>query len=41
MLVGVIDGARIMTIRDPALDGAGTLTLLRTLIARFLAPPKT
>jgi len=42
MLLSVIDGAETLTIRDPLLDLAKTITLLKLMIARFLvrsAPP--
>lgn len=39
VLIGVVDGSKAMTVRDPSLDRAGMIELLRTLIARFLAPP--
>ena len=40
ILIGVVDGSKTMAVRDPSLDRAKTIRLLRALIARFLAPPE-
>lgn len=39
VLIGVADGSKAMTVRDPLLDKTRIIELLHTLIARFLAPP--
>jgi TetR/AcrR family transcriptional repressor of uid operon len=39
ILIGVIDGAKALTIRDPGLDMTKAIELLQTLVARFLTPP--
>lgn len=39
VLIGMVDGLKATTIRDPSLDRVGLIELRRTLIARFLAPP--
>jgi TetR/AcrR family transcriptional regulator, repressor for uid operon len=39
LLLGVLDGARTLAIRDPQLDKAAATEMLRTLINRFLRPP--
>lgn len=38
-LLGVIDGWKTMTIRDPKFDRGKSLDALKALIIRFLAPP--
>ena len=40
VLIGVIDGSKVMAVRDPSLDRTKAIELLRTLIARFLTPPE-
>jgi TetR/AcrR family transcriptional repressor of uid operon len=39
ILIGVIDGSKIMAVRDPSLNRMKTIKLLHTLIVRFLTPP--
>lgn len=39
VLMSVIDGTRMIGIRDPKLETARTFGLVKTMIARFLAPP--
>lgn len=39
VLMSVIDGTRLIGIRDPKLETAKTFGLVKTMIARFLAPP--
>lgn len=39
LLLGVLDGARTLSIRDPQIDKAAASAMLRTLINRFLRPP--
>jgi AcrR family transcriptional regulator len=39
ILVSVIDGSKIMTVRDPKLDMKKSAELLKIMIGRFLAPP--
>jgi hypothetical protein len=41
ILISVVDGSRIQEVRDPKLDKSKTMDLLKTMIARFLAPPPT
>lgn len=38
VLIGVIDGAKVMSVRDPSLNREKKIELLRTLMVRFLAP---
>lgn len=38
ILMSVVDGSRIQAVRDPKLDKGKTMDLLKTMIARFLAP---
>lgn len=38
VLIGVIDGSRVMGVRDPSLNRTKTIELLHTLIVRFLMP---
>lgn len=40
VLLGVIDGAKTMTIRDPKLDKGRCIDYLKILITRFLAAPR-
>lgn len=39
VLIGMVDGFKATTIRDPSLDRAGMIEPRRTLIAPFLALP--
>lgn len=39
VLIGVIDGSKIMAVREPSPNRMKTIELLRTLIDRFLTPP--
>jgi TetR/AcrR family transcriptional regulator, repressor for uid operon len=39
ILMSVIDGAKTLAIRDPELDMAKGIDVLKTLISRFLTPP--
>ncbi|MEA2740546.1 MAG: TetR/AcrR family transcriptional regulator, repressor for uid operon [Acetobacteraceae bacterium] len=39
ILIGVIDGAKVLKIRDPTADMTKSVAMLRTLITRFLTPP--
>lgn len=39
VLIGVIDGSKVMAVRDPSLNRIKTIELLHTLIVRFLTPP--
>lgn len=39
VLIGVIDGSKIMAVRAPSLNRMKTIELLQTLIVRFLTPP--
>jgi AcrR family transcriptional regulator len=39
ILISVIDGTKIMAVRDPKLDVKKSVELLKIMIARFLAPP--
>jgi AcrR family transcriptional regulator len=39
ILFGILDGARMMTIRDPKLDMAQILDTIKILVRRFLQPP--
>ncbi len=39
VLIGVVDGSKAITVRDPSLDRTRIIELLHTLISRFLAPP--
>ena len=41
ILMGVVDSSRILTVRDPKLDKSKAMDLLKTMIARFLAPQGT
>jgi TetR/AcrR family transcriptional regulator, repressor for uid operon len=38
ILMSVMDGSKILSLRDPKLDKSKTMDLLKTMIARFLAP---
>ncbi len=38
ILIGVIDGSKIMALRDPTIDTKKSTALLKTLITRFLRP---
>jgi TetR/AcrR family transcriptional regulator, repressor for uid operon len=38
ILIGVIDGAKLMSIRNPAIDATKSADLLKVLMARFLSP---
>lgn len=38
ILMSVVDGSKILPIRNPKLDKSKTMDLLKTMIARFLAP---
>nr|WP_245003605.1 TetR/AcrR family transcriptional regulator [Bradyrhizobium liaoningense] len=40
ILLAIIDGARAMPIRTPSLDVEQSLAHLRTMLSRFLKPPK-
>jgi len=40
ILLAIVDGARAMPIRTPSLDIEQSLAHLRTLLSRFLRPPK-
>lgn len=39
ILMSIFDGAHTLTIRDPELDTAASVDLLKILISRFLTPP--
>ena len=39
VLIGVIDGSKVMAVRDPSLNRTKTIELLHTLIVRLLTPP--
>lgn len=39
ILMSVVDASRIQAIRDPKIDKSKTMDLLKTMVARFLAPP--
>jgi TetR/AcrR family transcriptional regulator, repressor for uid operon len=39
ILFGILDGARMMTVRDPKLDMAAILDTIKILVRRFLQPP--
>lgn len=39
ILFGILDGARMMTVRDPKLDMARILDAIKILVRRFLQPP--
>lgn len=38
ILMSVVDGSKILAVRDPKLDKSKMMDLLKTMIARFLAP---
>src|SRR5262249_5938224 len=40
ILFGVLDGARMMTVRDPKLEMARILDTIKILVRRFLQPPQ-
>jgi AcrR family transcriptional regulator len=40
ILIGILDGARLMTIRDPKIDMIKVLDHLKILVGRFLLPPR-
>ena len=40
ILFGILDGARMLTIRDPKIDMTRILDHLKILIGRFLLPPR-
>ncbi|MES2293665.1 MAG: TetR/AcrR family transcriptional regulator [Pseudomonadota bacterium] len=40
ILFGLLDGARMMTIRDPKIDMTKVLDHLKILVGRFLLPPR-
>lgn len=39
ILIGILDGAKAMTIRDPRLDKAKSIAILEIAISRLLRPP--
>jgi len=41
ILFGILDGARMMTVRDPKLDMAQILDTIKLLVRRFLQPPSS
>ena len=41
ILFGILDGARMMTVRDPKLDMAEILDTIKILVRRFLQPPSS
>jgi AcrR family transcriptional regulator len=41
ILMSVVDGSKILAVRDPKLDKSRTMDLLKTMIGRFLAPQGT
>jgi TetR/AcrR family transcriptional repressor of uid operon len=39
LLMGVIDGTKVMSVKDPDFDMAKTMGLVKLMFGRFLAPP--
>jgi hypothetical protein len=41
VLFGILDGTRMLAIRDPKIDMTKILDHLKILVARFLVPPRS
>ena len=40
ILIGIVDGARIMAVRDPKIEMTNSIEHIKVMIARFLAAPR-
>ncbi len=41
VLISIIDGSKTLAIRNPQIDAKKSFEVLKTLVSRFLAPPKS